>query len=99
MSIYTNISEKNSINLAKIAEQQKNQKEERNKMRILKQTHDVQIVESIRPITETLTQTSKEPDVDDGKTQTPSIQNNRQSIITWYLNSYEEPELIQLKSF
>ena len=43
MSIYSNITEQDLINLRKLAEQQKNQRALKMKNRILKQTHDKKI--------------------------------------------------------
>ena len=42
------------FNLRKLAEQQKNQRAEKIKNRILKQTHDVKLAESLSPITKKL---------------------------------------------
>ena len=39
------------INLVKLAEQQKKQRAEKFKYRILKQTHNVQLAETFKPIT------------------------------------------------
>ena len=41
MSIYPNLTRKVMINLAKLAEQQKNQRAEKKRKRILMDTHDV----------------------------------------------------------
>ena len=49
MSIYSNVTEQDLINLRKVAEQQKNQRAEKIKNRILKQTHDVKLAESLSP--------------------------------------------------
>ena len=54
MSIYSNVTEKDSENLRKLAEQQKNQRAEKIKNRILKQTHDIKLAESLSPITKKL---------------------------------------------
>ena len=54
MSIYSNVSEQDMINLRKLAEQQKNQRALKIKNRILKQTHDVKLAESLSPITKKL---------------------------------------------
>ena len=54
MSIYSNVNEQDLINLRKLAEQQKNQRAEKIKNRILKQTHDVKLAESLSPITKNL---------------------------------------------
>ena len=54
MSIYSNVTEQDLINLCKLAEQQKEQLAEKTKSRILKQTHDVKLAESLSPITKRL---------------------------------------------
>ena len=54
MSIYSNVNEKDLINLRNLAEQQKNQRVLEIKNRILKQTHDIKLAESFSPITEKL---------------------------------------------
>ena len=54
MSIYSNVTEQDLINLRKLAEQQKNQRAEKVKNRILKHTHDVKLAESLSPITKKL---------------------------------------------
>ena len=59
MSIYSNVTEQDLINLRKIAEQQKNQRAIKIKNRILKQTHDVKLAESLSPITKKLDEANK----------------------------------------
>ena len=54
MNIYPNITERDLINLRKLAEQQNNQRAEKIEKRILKQTHDVKLAESLSPITKNL---------------------------------------------
>ena len=54
MSIYSNVTEQDLINLRKLAEQQKNQRAEKIKKKILKQTNDIKLAESLFPITERL---------------------------------------------
>ena len=54
MSIYSNVSEQDLENLRKLAEQQKEQRAEKIKNRILKQTHDIKLAESLSPITKKL---------------------------------------------
>ena len=54
MSIYSNVTEKDLDNLRKLADQQKNERAEKIKNRILKQTHDVKLAESLSPITKKL---------------------------------------------
>ena len=51
MSDYSNVTEQDLIHLRKLAEQQKNQRAPKIKNRILKQTHDVKLAESLSPIT------------------------------------------------
>ena len=54
MSIYSNVSEQDLINLRKLAEQQKEQRAIKIKNRTLKQTHDIKLAENFSPITEKL---------------------------------------------
>ena len=59
MSIYSNVTEQVLINLRQLVEQQKNQRAEKIKNRILKQTHDVKLAESLSPITKKLDEVKK----------------------------------------
>ena len=59
MSISSNVTEKDLDNLRKLAEQQKNERALKIKDRILKQTHDIKLAESLSPITEKLEETNK----------------------------------------
>ena len=59
MSIYSNVTEKDLDNLRKLAEQQKEERAQKIKKRILKQTHDVKLAESLSPITNKLDETGK----------------------------------------
>ena len=59
MSIYSNVTEQDLINLRKLAEQQKNQRAENFKNRILKQTHDIKLAESFSPIIKKLEESTK----------------------------------------
>ena len=54
MSIYSNVTEKELDNLRKLAQQQKQQRALKIKNRILKQTHDEKLAESLSPITKRL---------------------------------------------
>ena len=54
MSIYSNVTEEDMINLRKLAEQQKNQRALKIKNRISKQTPDIKLAESFSPITKKL---------------------------------------------
>ena len=51
MSIFSNVTEQDLMNLRNLAEQQKNQQAEKIKNRILKQTHDIKLGEHLSPIT------------------------------------------------
>ena len=59
MSIYSNVTEQDYINLKKLAEQQKQERALKIKNRILKQTHDVALTESLSPITKKLDEVNK----------------------------------------
>ena len=59
MSIYSNVTERDLENLRKLATQQKNQRAEKIKNRILKQTHDIKLAESLSPITKKLDEVNK----------------------------------------
>ena len=54
MSIYSNVTEQDMINLRNLAEQQKNERAFKIKNRILKPTHDIKLAESLSPITKKL---------------------------------------------
>ena len=54
MSIYYDVTEQDLINLRKLAEPQKNERAIKIKNRILKQTHDDKLAESLSPITKRL---------------------------------------------
>ena len=54
MSIYSNVTEQDLINLRKLAEQQKNQRAIKIKNRILEKTHDKKLAESLSPLTKRL---------------------------------------------
>ena len=54
MSIYSNVTEQDLINLRKLAEQQESQRALKIKNRILKQTRDIKLSESLSPITKKL---------------------------------------------
>ena len=54
MSIFSNVTEQDLINLRKLAQQQKEQRALKIKNRILKQTHDIKLAEYLSPITDKL---------------------------------------------
>ena len=59
MSIYPNVTEQDLDNLREVADQQKNQRAEKIKHRILKQTHNIKLAESSSPITKKLDEVNK----------------------------------------
>ena len=90
MSICSNVTEQDLINLRKLADQQKEQRALKNRSKILKQTHDIKITESLSPITKKLDEVKKStqelgdvnknskpetPQLAIGNTQTPAIEN------------------------
>ena len=54
MSIYSIVTKQDLINLPNLAVQQKDQRALKIKNRILKQTHDIKLAESLSPITKKL---------------------------------------------
>ena len=54
MSIYSNVTEQDLINSRKRSEQKKSQRALKIKNRILKQTHDMKLAESLSPTIEKL---------------------------------------------
>ena len=88
MSIYSNVTQKDLDNLRKLAEQQKNQRALKIKNRILKQTHDVKLAESLSPITKKLDETTKKlGEVIKGSN---SVNENNQEIVPVEIGSEEE---------
>ena len=59
MSIYSNVTEKDLHKLRKLAEQQKEQRALKIKNKILKQTHDMKLAESLSPTTKKLDESTK----------------------------------------
>ena len=94
MSIYSNVTEKDLDNLRKLADQQKNQRALKIKNRILKQTHDVKLAESLSPITDKLDDTGRklsevikestqnlEKVIKENNTPQPAVENTPQPAI------------------
>ena len=90
MSIYSNVGEQDLDNLRNLAEQQKNERALKIKNRILKQTHDVKLAESLSPITEKLDEVGEiikksQPSqniktiLQNSESQTPAIDNTSTS--------------------
>ena len=91
MSIYSNVSERNLINLRKLAEQEKNQRALKIKKRILKQTHDKKLAESLSPITEKLEEVNKSTKkVGDILKESNSENENNQEIVPVEIESDDE---------
>ena len=59
MSIYSNVTEQDLINLRKLAQQQKEQRAPKIRNRILKETHDIKLAESLSPITKRIDKVKK----------------------------------------
>ena len=59
MSVYSNVTEQDLINLRKLAQQQQEQRGEKIENRFLKQTHDIKLAESLSSITEKLDEVKK----------------------------------------
>ena len=79
MSIYSNVTEQDSDNLRKLAQQQKNERALKIKNRILKQTHDIKLAESLSPITKKLDETTKKLG-DVIKESNPENENNQEIV-------------------
>ena len=85
MSIYSNVTEQDRDNLRKLAQQQKQQRALKIKNRILKQTHDEKLAESLSPLTKRLDliENNKGEKIGDlikkskSESQTPAIENNQ----------------------
>ena len=100
MSIYSNVTEQDLDTLRKLAQQQKQESALKIKNRILKQTHDIKLAESLSPITkklDTINESTKQldelvkkSDVEDGNSNNIYEKYNRHSIITRYFIIYEE---------
>ena len=79
MSIYSNITEKDLDSLRKLAQQQKEQRALKIKNKILKETHNIQLAESLSPITKRLDlfENKKGEKIGDliKKSETPAIEN------------------------
>ena len=59
MGIYSKVTEQDLMNLRKLADQQKNQRALKIESRILKQTDDIKLAESLSPITKKLEEVDK----------------------------------------
>ena len=94
MSIYCNVTEKNLDNLRKLADQQKEQKALKIKNKILKQTHDIKLAESLSPITKKLEEVNKSTKkIGDVIKESNSENENNQELFPVEIES--EDEIIQ----
>ena len=82
MNIYSNVTEQDYLSLRKLAQQQKEEKALKIRNRILKQTHDVKLAESLSPITKKLDEVNKsqpsqyiQTSLQNSESQTPAIDN------------------------
>ena len=88
MIIYSNITEKDLENLRKLAQQQKEQRALKIKNRILKQTHDVKLAESLSPITKELKKSTKK--ISEVIKESNSEIENNQEIVPVEIESEDE---------
>ena len=88
MSIYSNVSQKDLDNLRKLADQQKEQRALKIKNRILKQTHDIKLAESLSPITKELKKSTKK--ISEVIKESNSENKNNQEIVPVEVESEDE---------
>ena len=88
MSIYSNVTEKDLDNLRKLADQQKEQRALKIKNRILKQTHDTKLAESLSPITKELKKSTKK--ISEVIKESNSENENNQEIVPVEVESEDE---------
>ena len=97
MSTYSNVTEQDLNNLRKLAEQQKNQRALKNKIRILNQTHDIKLADPLSPIAKNLEEvngsTQKLGDtIKENNTPQLAIENSQNELPTE--NEQTHPEVI-----
>ena len=88
MSIYSNVTEQDLIKLRKLAEQQKNQRALKIENKILKQTHDIKLAESLSPVTKKLDETTKK--IGDVIKKSNSENETNQEIVPVEIESEDE---------
>ena len=103
MSIYSNVTEKDLDNLRKLAQQQKEERGLKIKNRILKQTHDDKLAESLSPITKRLdlVENKKGEKIGDliKKSESPAIENTEiQPEIPAIENTETQPETFAIEN-
>ena len=88
MSINSNVTEQDLINLRRLAHQQKNRRTLETKNRILTQTHDIKLAETLSPITKKLEEVNKSTKkIGDIIRETNSEKENIQEIVLVEINS------------
>ena len=90
MSIYSNVTEQDLNNVRKLANEQKNQRAEKIKNRILKQTHDVKLAESLSVITKKLEEVNKSTKNIEVVKGSNSENENNQEIVPVEIESEDE---------
>ena len=91
MSIYSNVTQEDLIILRKLAAQQKEQRALKIKNRILKQTHDVKLAESLSPITKKLDEVNKSTKkISEVIKESNSESENNQEIVPVEIESEDE---------
>ena len=91
MSIYSNVTERDLINLRKLAQQQKEQRAEKIKNRILKQTHDKKLAEAFSPVTKKIEEVNiSTKKVGDILKESNSENENIQEIVPIEIESEDE---------
>ena len=91
MSIYSNVTEKDLDNLRKLAEQKKNERALKIKNRILKQTHDIKLAESLSPTTKKLEEVNKSTKkISEVIKESNSENENNQEIVPIEIESEDE---------
>ena len=86
MSIYSNVTEQDLENLRKLSEQQKNERARKIRNKILKQTHDIKLAESLSSITKNLDEVKETTQnlgdvIKANNTPQPAIENSPQPTI------------------
>ena len=88
MSIYSNVTEQDLDNLRKLAQQRKNERALKIKNRILKQTHDIKLAESLSPVTRKLDETTEK--LGEVIKESNSENENNQKIVPVKIESEDE---------
>ena len=100
MSIVSNVTEQDLINLRKLAKQQKNQRALKIKIITLKQTHDIKLAESLNPFTEKLEEVNQlTRKVGEVLKESNSENENNQEIVSVEIESEDENIQINPKAF